>query len=88
MGADNLVQLPRWKHWRRIVGLMPFAVLPRPTYNHRALAGRAARRLRPARLSARHAAIVVGLTAPHWIFLPTRQHAASATQIRLAAQFS
>ena len=87
MGADNLVQLPRWKHWQRIVRLMPFAVLPRPTYNHRALAGCAARRLRPARLSARHAAILSGLTAPRWIFLPTRQHAASATQIRLAAQF-
>ena len=88
MGADNLVQLPRWRHWRRIVATMPFAVLPRPTYNHRALAGLAARRLRPTRLSARHAAILAGLTAPRWIFLPTRQHAASATQIRLAAQIS
>lgn len=88
MGADNLVQLPRWRHWKRIVATLPFAVLPRPTYNHRALAGRAAQRLRPARLSARHAAILSGLAAPHWIFLPTRQHAASATQIRLAGQFS
>ena len=88
MGADNLVQLPRWRHWQRIVATMPFAVLPRPTYNHRALAGLAARRLRPVRLSARHAAILAELPAPHWIFLPTRQHAASATQIRLAAQIS
>ncbi len=88
MGADNLVQLPRWRHWRRIVATMPFAVLPRPTYNHRALAGLAARRFRPARRSARHAAILARLTAPGWIFLPTRQHAASATQIRLAAQIS
>jgi nicotinate-nucleotide adenylyltransferase len=88
MGADNLVQLPRWRQWRRIVATMPFAVLPRPTYNHRALAGRAARRLRPVRLSARHAAILAGLQAPRWIFLPTRQHDASATQIRLAAQLS
>ena len=88
MGADNLVQLPRWRNWRRIVATMSFAVLPRPTYNHRALAGLAARRLRPARLPASHAAILAGLAAPHWMFLPTRQHAASATQIRLAAQIS
>jgi len=33
MGADNLVQLPRWQHWIGITRLMPFAVVPRPTYN-------------------------------------------------------
>ena len=38
MGADNLVQLPRWRRWRAIVGNVVIAVLPRPTYNHRALA--------------------------------------------------
>jgi len=85
MGADNLEQLPRWRHWRAMVATVPFAVMPRPTYNHRALAGRASLRLRPARLQPRHAPTLANQPAPHWVFLPVRQHHASATQIRLAA---
>ena len=60
MGADNLEQLPRWRRWRTIAAAMPFAVLPRPTYNHRALAGLAARRLRRARRAARFAPALAG----------------------------
>ncbi len=43
MGADGLVDLPRWRRWRDIARTLPIAVLPRPGYNHPALAGRAAR---------------------------------------------
>ena len=53
MGADNLVQLPRWQRWGGVTRAMPFAVMPRPTYNQRALAGQAAHRLRPALLPAK-----------------------------------
>jgi nicotinate-nucleotide adenylyltransferase len=84
MGADNLVQLPRWRRWRDIVTQVVFAVLPRPTYNHRALASRAARRLACARLPVHEAAALAGLAPPRWVFLPARQHAASATAIRAA----
>lgn len=84
MGADNLAQLPRWRRWHTIVSLLPFAVLPRPRYNHRALASHAAHRLRTARLPVHEAASLVGRTAPRWVFLPARQNAASATAIRLA----
>ena len=82
MGADNLVQLPRWQHWTGIAGTMPFAVMPRPTYNQRALAGQAAQRLRPALRDAREAPVLGRLTAPAWTFLPARQNPASATAIR------
>lgn len=85
MGADNLTQLPRWRRWRTIIRLMPFAVLPRPTYNHRALASRAALRLRPRRRPAREAAVLAATIAPSWVFLPARQHYASATAIRRRA---
>ena len=84
MGADNLVQLPRWRRWRDIVTQVVFAVLPRPTYNHRALASHAARRLAYARLPVHEAAALAGLAPPRWVFLPARQHAASATAIRAA----
>lgn len=85
MGADNLVQLPRWRRWKKIVALMPFAVLARPTYNHRALASRAALCLRPARRPACSASILAATTAPSWAFLSVRQHYASATEIRRQA---
>jgi nicotinate-nucleotide adenylyltransferase len=86
MGADNLQQLPRWRGWLSIADAMPFAVLPRPGYNHRALAGQAAKRLGSARLSARRASLLAGRRAPAWIFLPVPQHAASASAIRAAGK--
>lgn len=84
MGADNLRQLPRWRDWLGIARSMPFAVHPRPSYNSRALAGRAAHRLRAARRPARQAATLALQSAPAWIFLPGMQHAASATALREA----
>lgn len=85
MGADNLTQLPRWRRWQTMARQMPFAVLPRPTYNHRALASRAALRLRRHRHPAREASLLATTVAPSWIFLPARQHHASATDIRRRA---
>ncbi len=82
MGADNLHQIPRWRGWLSIVRAMPFAVLPRPGYNHRALAGRAANRLRSARQPAHRAKLLARMPAPAWSFLPVPQHAASASAIR------
>jgi len=84
MGADNLSQLPRWRNWMGILRTMPVAVFPRPSYNHRALAGRAAHRLRSARLPVAAAPALALRRSPAWIFLPTTQHAASATAIRAA----
>lgn len=90
IGADNLSQLPRWKHWRRIARTVPIAVLPRPGETRRALSGRAARRL--ARHRQRPGALMaggpeqagVGRRHAGWALLPAREHAASATAIRAA----
>ena len=81
-GADILQQLPRWRCWREIVRRVPLAILPRPGYNHRALAGRAAAVLRGARWPARAAAILARCAPPAWVFLTAPQHAASASAIR------
>jgi len=86
MGADNLIQFPRWRGWLAIADAMPFAVLPRPGYNHRALAGCAATRLAAARLPARSGALLPQRRPPAWIFLPVPQHAASASAIRAAGK--
>ncbi len=84
MGADNLEQLPRWQRWTGIAAAMPFAVLPRPTYTHRALAGQAASRLRPAQHPSRSAPALADARAPAWVFLPARQSVLSATALRRA----
>jgi nicotinate-nucleotide adenylyltransferase len=80
MGADNLVQLPRWQHWTEIPRLMPFAVIPRPSYNRRALTGQAARRFRPPHM----APVLARMPPPAWTFLPVRQNKLSATELRRA----
>jgi nicotinate-nucleotide adenylyltransferase len=82
MGADILEELPRWHRWLEFARRIPFAVLPRPSYNHRALSGHAARRLARARRPAPSASVLAELTAPAWVFLCVPQHAASATAIR------
>jgi len=82
MGADNLAQLPRWQHWTDIVRLMPFAVVPRPGYNGRALAGKAAHRFRHASRPPHTAPALAGFATPAWTFLPARQNSLSATELR------
>ena len=85
MGADLLTQLPAWRRWREIAREMPFAVLPRPGYTKRALAGQAARCLRGRRRPA-HEASILSRGKPAWVFLPAPENAMSATAIRAANQ--
>jgi nicotinate-nucleotide adenylyltransferase len=82
MGADILEQLPRWRRWLEFVRRIPIAVLPRPSYNHRALSSLAAQRLMRWRRRETAAAVLSELAAPAWIFLCVPQHAASASAIR------
>jgi nicotinate-nucleotide adenylyltransferase len=82
MGADILVQLPRWRRWLEFVRRIPIAVVPRPGYNHRALASQAARRFASARRPMRAARWLAALTAPAWVFLRVSELATSASAIR------
>ena len=84
MGADILAELPRWRRWTGIARAVPFAVVPRPGYNHRALAGQAARRLRRGWHPAREAPILPDAATPAWTFLPAAQNPISATALRAA----
>jgi nicotinate-nucleotide adenylyltransferase len=82
IGADNLVQLPRWQGWRDIAASTPLAVLPRPGWTRKALAGQAAHAL--ARHRRRPGALLAGTESGHagWAFVPAAEHPASATAIR------
>ena len=84
MGADGLRDLPRWRGWQRIPRLVPFAVFPRPSYNHAALSGRAAHRFGPWRRRMKEATSLARSTPPAWIYLTGRETSISATALRAA----
>lgn len=82
MGADNLVQIPRWKGWRQLFNLVPIAVFDRAPYSAGALAGQAANVFAARRQANRHGRLLADQTPPAWNFFHTPQHPASATDIR------
>lgn len=82
MGADLLVQLPRWKRWRALFRMLPIAIFARPAYSSRALAGKAARRFAGSRIARFRARSLADMKAPAWVFLRTRLNKQSATRIR------
>ncbi|CAA6603987.1 putative nicotinate-nucleotide adenylyltransferase [Rhodospirillaceae bacterium LM-1] len=79
IGADNLAQLPRWRGWTRLMGLLPVAVMARPAYSLPALAGKAAKRFERFRTPPRR---LVKTSPPAWSFLWLKEHPASASRIR------
>jgi nicotinate-nucleotide adenylyltransferase len=85
MGADLLSQLPHWRRWREMLRSIPVAVLPRPGYTRRGLAGQAAQWMRRERRPERCAVLLPG-EAPGWVLLTAPQNAVSATAIRAGAK--
>lgn len=82
MGADNLIQLPQWQYWPRIVNTMPMAVVDRPGYGLQAQLGYAAQRFARYRLRGDQSAQLAGRPPPAWVYLHARLHPLSATAIR------
>ena len=86
MGADNLIQLPRWARWREIAEMVPIAVFGRPAYSLRAMQGKVAQRYARQRVDAADAGRLAGLAPPAWAFFPIKLHTASSTALRAAGQ--
>lgn len=82
MGADGLRDFPRWRWWERIARTVPIAVFPRPSYNHAALAGRAAHRFAAGRRPRRAAHRLALAEPPAWAYLTGREMRISATELR------
>ncbi|MDF1849074.1 MAG: nicotinate-nucleotide adenylyltransferase [Parvibaculaceae bacterium] len=82
MGADNMVQLPRWARWRELVETIPMAIYPRPGFNLRARLSPAATTYRSRWLDASDAARLPRLKAPAICFLEGPQNPISATKLR------
>ncbi len=84
MGADNLIQIPKWKDWLQIFHRVPVAVFARPTYSLKAVAGAAAVRFGGCRVRECDSRRLPYLEPPAWVFLHTKLHPESATAIRRA----
>ena len=84
MGADNLAQFHRWRHWRKIARAVPIAVVTRPGYDGRALTAPAMgwlrRFVRPA-TEARH---WTSWSLPSLVLLRLPPDPTSATALRAA----
>ena len=82
MGADNLIQISKWKDWQMIFKTVPIAVFTRPTYTSRALSGFAAKRFARYRLNESQVCRLSIMQAPAWSFLNIKPDAISATRVR------
>ncbi|MGH6932268.1 MAG: nicotinate-nucleotide adenylyltransferase [Dongiaceae bacterium] len=82
MGADNLTQVVSWRNWQQIFLTVVVAVLPRPSYCLRALAGKAAKRFGRWRLPEQASRLLPRRGPPDWVFLIGPRNPASATAIR------
>jgi nicotinate-nucleotide adenylyltransferase len=88
MGADNLIQIPRWARWTELFERVPVAVFTRPSYSLRAAASLAAQRYAGARLRMEASGCLATSRPPAWVFFHVRRHLASATAIRELARRS
>jgi nicotinate-nucleotide adenylyltransferase len=82
MGADNLQQFHRWRHWRAIADLVPIVVVDRPGSTLRAISSRAGAALARWRAPERDAARFAAMRPPALLFLHGRRSELSSTAIR------
>lgn len=82
MGADNLVQLPQWQDWERIMDTVPIGVLARPGDRIRARNSKAARVYAAARIRGRESLKLARAEAPAWCFVNVPMSDESSSAIR------
>ncbi|MGJ8564214.1 MAG: nicotinate (nicotinamide) nucleotide adenylyltransferase [Alphaproteobacteria bacterium] len=85
MGADNFLQLPKWKGWQEIMSLVPMAIISRRGEEHtasRARLGLAASLYRNARIPENQAHTLHSRSAPAWTYLTPPLNALSSSAIR------
>lgn len=85
MGSDNLAQFHRWRLWRALARTMPIAVIARPGYDGRAMAGPAMAWLRRYRRRALTGKDWAKGNGPTLLILRFDPDARSASAIRAAS---
>lgn len=82
MGADCLGELHRWKLWRELMSSMPVAVIDRPRFHLRSLAGPASGAFARQRRPESQARLLPQAKPPAWTFLTGPLSPQSSTAIR------
>jgi nicotinate-nucleotide adenylyltransferase len=82
MGADNLRQFHRWRHWRAIADLVPIVVVDRPGSTLSATSGRAGAALARWCIPEREATRFAAMRPPALLFLHGRRSKLSSTALR------
>ena len=82
MGADNLLNFPRWNRWTEIMERVPIAVIARPGYSLKARLSPVAARYADRQFPQAHARLLPDVTPPAWVFIEDQPTAISSTQIR------
>jgi nicotinate-nucleotide adenylyltransferase len=82
MGADNMQQVTRWRHWPELFGRIPVAVFRRPAYAAGRGCGKAAQCFAPAWHPISRGRQLAAMSAPAWLVLDNPLNAFSATKIR------
>ena len=86
MGADNLASFHRWQDWRGIAATMPIAIIDRPGWRLKSLAGPTASALWRSRLPEQRAPCLPLRRPPAWVFLTSRLSSLSSTELRARAR--
>lgn len=80
MGADNVLQFPKWYKWKDIAATVPIAIFNRDDLKCDVISSQFATEFCNATcIDARHLALVA---PPSWIFLDIKTNPASSTKIR------
>ncbi len=80
MGADNLVQFPKWHKWQELINELPLAIFNRSGYKDAALSGKVTTEFAAYRLE--NPLQLANAAPPAWIFLDIETPKISATDIR------
>ncbi|MBI1868923.1 MAG: nicotinate-nucleotide adenylyltransferase [Methylocystis sp.] len=84
MGADNLSQFHRWRHWQEIARMTPIAVADRPGATLTAMSAKMAQRFAGARVDESDAALLADKQPPAFVYLHGPRVAQSSTALRVA----
>ena len=82
MGADNLLEMHRWKKWSKIFYTVPVAVFARPNYSLPAEKAEATKRFAGYRMPILNAHLLAEKQPPAWVFFKQPLNPMSATKIR------
>lgn len=82
MGADNMIQLPKWLGWQQIMRTVPVAIVDRPGFGLKAQLGQVAQTFNRERIAEEEAALLPTLKPPAWVMLHDTLNPISATGLR------